>query len=607
MKRFLNCSYRMQIFFMSVLLIAVPSILLSVFTVMRTLQQVDSRYQDSLLDLTTQINLNVNTLIENAEKIGTLHIINDDVCKILKTNYGANPSEYYSSDLLMKAQILQANRLNTSVITSVFLNKYGYSFDYNFNTYSDFRDIFKNIDQWAQLARSSPRSTYVAPIQHPKRKNIAYQNILPLVKILKDPQNFSEIGVFGIGINFDSVTDILSSSRLPNSTILFFNQDNKLLFVSDDSFPDAPDSGELMSQLTALSSEITAENTNDFRRIRSGQNAYSVNTLYNRPTGWKIVHLLDNSIVDEASRMSIRSFTLIFFAILGLELLLAYFISHQLSKTINHLCRQIDESENGLLHPLNLNRQMLSSKEFHKIVDSYNRLNKRLMDSLTENYTIQLNEKQMKFKMLQAQINPHFLYNTLNLISSIANIRGVPEIRTISAAISDLLRYNLKSGPIVTLREEACQAERYIAIQQIRFPDKFVYECTLPEELASVTVPVFILQPLVENALLHGLDEKEGGGSILINIYGEFDCVRILIADNGIGIEPHEVKKLQESLISGSTAEIMPEQSSIGLLNVHQRIQAFCGREYGLSVDSTVGQGTIVDIRLPNTRNLKPL
>ena len=607
MNFFKRCAYRTQLFLLLVLVVVLPSAVLGIFTTNQTLQQVNIKYQESLLDLTTQINMYLDRSIKNAEKLSTIHIVNNEVLKILTTDYSGSISAYYPGVLTMQAQIVQANLLNTDVIVSIFINKYGYKFDYNFNTYSDYRNVFDTIDEWAELARQEPSSTYMAPIQHSNRSGIAYRNILPIIKILKDPNDFSEIGIFGVGINFDSVTDIISSSKLPTSVVILYNENNEPFFSSDDSFLQGR-SEAFLTELKSCSDMVDDKGESAFRQFTVNGYDCSVNTVYNNTTGWKIVHVLDNSIVTEASHTNLQRLLLMFLGVVFLALLLAYYISWQLSRSIRSLCQQIDDCEGGTIPQICMVSHLLSNQEFNQIVGSYNRLYQRLSDSLRENYTIQLNEKQMRLRMLQAQINPHFLYNTLNMISSIANIREIPEIRTIADSVSQLLRYNLKSDPVVRLNEEVEQVRRYISIQQIRFPEKFSYECTLPSELADVAVPACILQPIVENSFIHGLDEKESGGTITIKIYAEQTELHILVADNGIGISPDILEKIHFSLRFSATVEIhTPSESSIGLLNVHQRIQTYCGKAYGLSIESQEKKGTVVELHLPLTRNLKSL
>ena len=235
-------------------------------------------------------------------------------------------------------------------------------------------------------------------------------------------------------------------------------------------------------------------------------------------------------------------------------------------------------------------------------MESYNRLTQRLVHSMQDMYSSQLNEKQTRLQMLQAQINPHFLYNTLNLMASLANIYDAPEIRVVAIKMAEILRYNLKSGPVVTLEEEVAQVERYFAIQAIRFPGKYTMECALPAELRQIQTPAFILQPIVENAVIHGLSERERDGYVMINCFVEFDRLHILVADNGVGMAPETLSAVLHSL-ENATQEA---PSSIGLSNVNQRIQAYCGSGYGLQVTSTQSKGTMIELTLPLCEKLKP-
>lgn len=596
---FRTLSYRMQIFLLSILMIMLPTLTLGIFMTNRTLEEVDTNYQDAFDSITAQINVNVDTVLADAEKISTLPLLNDDVYRALVTDYTNKKSDYSKDVTLMKTQVTQANQLNTNVITSIFINKYGFSFDYNFNTYSDFLAAFENIQQWAAAAREQGRRTYVGPIQQP-RTNLAYQNILPIVKILWDVSTNRELGVLGIAVNFNAVTDFLETSKLPNSQMVFFDQNNEVYFTSTNGFAEEPKNEKLLAELRELSTQVTAEHPSLSQKINIGTTNYTVSISYNETAGWKIVHFLDDSVAKTASKQNLQNFFVLFLITILMSFVLAYFISHRLSKNINHLVDQVDRCEDGAIQIVS--SQDSTSLELSKIVDSYNRLNHRLTDSLRENYTIQLNEKQTRLRMLQAQINPHFLYNTLNLMGSLANIHDVPEIRTVATKMSELLRYNLKSGPVVTLKEEADQVERYMTIQRIRFPGKFRMECALPEELSDRKVPSFILQPIVENAVQHGLDEREEDGYVMINCYVDFKELHILVVDNGVGMNADSLEALRHSLLTEQTAAI---GKSIGLLNVHQRIQAYCGKHYGLKVDSTEGRGTMIELTLPLTDHLE--
>ena len=165
------------------------------------------------------------------------------------------------------------------------------------------------------------------------------------MKILKDPDDFSEIGVFGVGINFDSVTDIISSSRLPTSMIVLFDENDEPFYCSEESVLQQEEYGSFLTALQSCSSEVGDKGENLFRHVTIPGYDCSVNTVYNTTTGWKIVHVLDNSIISEASRTNLQRLTLVFLTVVLLAMLLAFCISQQLSRSIQSLCRQIDECE----------------------------------------------------------------------------------------------------------------------------------------------------------------------------------------------------------------------------------------------------------------------
>ena len=166
--------------------------------------------------------------------------------------------------------------------------------------------------------------------------------------------------------------------------------------------------------------------------------------------------------------------------------------------------------------------------------------------------------------------------------------------------MSELLRYNLKKVPIVLLKEELLQIQRYMTIQNIRFPGKFSFDYDVPDEFLGLEIPAFILQPFVENAVSHGFSEKEENCYISISANLEGNTLHFLIADNGQGMEKKELTELVDSLnkeidFPADTAS----HHSIGIRNVQQRIQSYYGREYGLTIESFPGQGTLIDIALP--------
>ena len=198
-----------------------------------------------------------------------------------------------------------------------------------------------------------------------------------------------------------------------------------------------------------------------------------------------------------------------------------------------------------------------------------------------------------ELELLQAQINPHFLYNTLDSIAILAESQREEDVVNMVTSLSTFFRNSLSQGKdIISLRAELNQAKSYLEIQQIRYSDILTYSISVPEAIQDCPVPKLILQPLIENALYHGIKNRRGRG--LIEITGEeTDSGLVLrVHDNGAGMTPEQLAQLQ-------SGEYVEHHSGLGLKNVHQRIRLYCGEPYGLSFASEVGHGTTVTVLLP--------
>lgn len=200
-----------------------------------------------------------------------------------------------------------------------------------------------------------------------------------------------------------------------------------------------------------------------------------------------------------------------------------------------------------------------------------------------------------ELELLQAQINPHFLYNTLDSISILAENHRDEEVVKMVVSLSVFFRNSLSRGKdIISLQAEKDQVTSYLEIQQIRYSDILSYEILIPDELLDCMVPKLILQPLVENALYHGTKNKRGLGKILITGKSLGDEMLLEVRDNGAGMDEEQLKALQAGVYED-------RHTGLGLMNVHKRVKLYCGDKYGLSFQSKLGEGTVVSVLLPKT------
>lgn len=228
---------------------------------------------------------------------------------------------------------------------------------------------------------------------------------------------------------------------------------------------------------------------------------------------------------------------------------------------------------------------------------------------IEEKYSTELLKKQMEYSELQNQINPHFLYNTLDSIRGQALMSGFDEIGDMTEKLSRFFRYCISSqGDIVTIREELNNIRDYFFIQQYRFQDKFMLKVVVDnEEALDCNIPKMIFQPIVENAIYHGLEQTKSGGTVKIRILSTKKKIYIIVSDNGVGMETDVVNKINDRLRHNNMFVCSIEKSSgIALMNVSRRIKLHFGDEYGIRITSTLNMGTDVEIIIPNIDNSQP-
>ena len=279
---------------------------------------------------------------------------------------------------------------------------------------------------------------------------------------------------------------------------------------------------------------------------------------------------------------------------------LSYFLAQYLTKPITALSRIMAQQREKLI--------ILESPYFNRtdeIGTLYNQYynmfeeNKRYIKSEYENKLI-LMDTQMK--ALESQINAHFLYNTLEAINSLAEIEGEKEISTMALALGDMFRYSIKTkGAVVILEKELCHVENFVAIQQIRFDNAFIFNMDVPQELLSSHILKLTLQPLVENALYHGLLNCSMGSTITLSARKAGGKLYFSVTDDGVGISGEAMEQLRKSLMKKSSfAEPNGDgNGSIGLKNINSRIQLYYGEQYGVNIVSETGKGTTVTICVP--------
>lgn len=274
-------------------------------------------------------------------------------------------------------------------------------------------------------------------------------------------------------------------------------------------------------------------------------------------------------------------------------LFLSYFIPQSITRPIRQLSEATDQVAKGDLSvrtTVNAGSDvMLLSESLNTMIDKINQLLEQVKQE-------QIHLRDAELELLQAQINPHFLYNTLDTIVWLAEAGDQKKVVSMVGSLSKFFRTSLNQGKdIISIEEELQHVRSYLEIQQIRYQDILEYEIDVPQELGMYRIPKITIQPLVENALYHGIKNKRGLGTISITGEKAEDCFYLYVTDNGIGMGEKRLQQIKDRI--GQNA---PDENEIyGLYNVNERIRLKFGQEYGISIKSVHMEGTQVCIRLP--------
>ena len=252
------------------------------------------------------------------------------------------------------------------------------------------------------------------------------------------------------------------------------------------------------------------------------------------------------------------------------------------------------------------------SDAFNEMLRETNRLNYTIFKTYTEMYELEMNNRNTEIAFLRSQINPHFLYNTLTAICGMASAGMTDEIISVTNALSQIFRYSIKGSDLVTVAEELDIVKSYLKIQLTRFEGRFTVRYDMSEDSYDCLIPKMVIQPLVENAIVHGLEQSMKKGELLIGSgrNPDYGYLAIWIYDTGVGMTKEKLEGIREALKRSSRTKSgdarkdfkeMDEQNhdSIGILNVNTRMTLYFGEEYSLIVDSEENVGTNIQLRIP--------
>lgn len=417
------------------------------------------------------------------------------------------------------------------------------------------------------------------------------KTVFSLVRPVRNYNNFAELGTLSVSVDEEEIARYLAESGWEESGfVLLLDQNNHVLTSVDPKWLNRPVT-DMIPNMPSMEEESGVLNEGEGKEQRT----ILYYTLPDR--GWKLVGVIPTQIYKMQN-----SYVLMVTAVaVGLELLIAsalvvYFVQW-VTRPLTRLTQNMKDINPDEPLPT---FELRSTDEVGLLVRSYNKFSDRIQRLKEQVQRNEAMKKEADILALQAQINPHFLYNTLSSIHWTALMNKDPETAEMVGALSDFLRFSLNKGEeFCPVQQEVTHAQNYAYIQAIRFEGQFQIEFFIDPALLPLPMLKLLLQPLIENSLIHGIQKKAEPGSIYV--HGELigTQMRLIVEDTGLGMEPAKLREIRRQLFAAGEGEPVQPSMSYGLRNVHQRLLLHYGPDAGLVIESEPGKGTKVSFMIP--------
>jgi two-component system, sensor histidine kinase YesM len=411
---------------------------------------------------------------------------------------------------------------------------------------------------------------------------------------------FSQItGYCTVMVNMEKMQGLVENTELtPNSTLYILNNRDEVIASTNTNAR-----GTLFRDVLSMDKDILLNGVNT---TIDGEDILVQVQGLEEADGWRVVSMIPvHELTADMNPMRKVSITVGIGIILSMIIIGSFFMNNLMRPVMGLVMdmKKVGRRDMGFrISVRSTNEVGLLACDINRMMDEMEEMARDMFNTQARLYESELSQKQAEFSALQSQINPHFLYNTLNCISSIGLEYGSREIAQITSCMSRIFRYSIKKDELVRIREELDCIQAYMNIISIRYENKFDMGLDVEDMLLEMQTPKMILQPIVENAVYHGLERMDAGGQLRVS--GSMDAhgdVIFRITDTGKGMEPEELAALQDKL-GMVYPELAPDgqlAKSIGLSNIQNRLRLLFGENYGIAIESRFGQGTTVTVKIP--------
>ncbi|MCI9540711.1 MAG: sensor histidine kinase [Lachnospiraceae bacterium] len=429
---------------------------------------------------------------------------------------------------------------------------------------------------------SAPSFEWVGIIDDPHTKSPGKQ-VIPLIRPLHHSYRSDMIGWIYLAISTSLITDALKNYPLHADSDLYLTVGEKTYLVESNSLLEIIPSYQLISQ---SENSVLVEDHNGKRHT-----IVSINGI----EGWYLSQSLSEQEFSSQKQVYYTLLLIACFIIFGLGILLTLFLNRIINVPIRSISKKMNEISQG---NFSYDPSIEWEHELGDIGKGINRLSKDVVTLMDKRVEDEKQKKELEYQILQSQINPHFLYNTLNSIKWMATIQNATGIAEMTTSLARLLKSISKgTRQLIPIREELELLKDYVLIQNYRYGGIVKVDYSIPDEtLLGYVIPKLTLQPIVENAIFHGIEAKGENGIITVTLYKKEQDLYIDITDNGIGMSP----ELINQVLSGSSEDAKSDFfRKVGIHNVNLRLKYTFGENYGIQIHSKEGEYTTMIIILP--------
>lgn len=450
---------------------------------------------------------------------------------------------------------------------------------------------------WYKEAENLGGKSFIAGANSAQYQTVQPGNSMDYVFSMARKVNYSnDKKSYGILLMNSAISDIsMLFSDLDLSSgqqIMVFDHSGRMLYQSA-----GLRDGEIIKQ-SLLTKTFIEKDKNIYTGFDGAKDA-SMITVYKSPqTELSYVTAVKMSYIRRKTDELRDTFIIVGLLVFIVSVISVIIISRGLTAKIQKLDNHIRKIKNeDSLTPIPVS----GIDEIGRLTDTFNKLLKRINTLIETVYKAEIKEKEASLNALQSQINPHFLYNTLDTVSAMSMLGESDKISDLVIALADLFKYGIDSRhKFVTVADELAHLRYYITIQKTRFEDRINFEVDIPEDIMQCRIIKLVIQPLVENAIHHGVEQKEDGGTVIVRGTKKDNKLFINVIDNGFGINSERMSLIKDALSGKNNGGlVMAKGSGIGIINVHERLQLAFGNSYGLDIDDNQGGGTIVTICTP--------